>query len=267
MKKLLSVIIVTYNCEDFVDKCIKSVLKFLPENGEIIIIDNNSSDKTTEVLRKYDSSHVIKILESEVNLGFGKANNKASNVAEGEYLFLLNPDTELIEPVFERLINFYQSHQDMGVISPKLIGENGEVQAIAKKLPSILGAIKEYIFGINGAYEQYVPVGNNPVRVEAVYAAAVLIKKGLFEELGGFDEGFFMYYEDIDLCRRLKKRRKSVYYFPGVKVKHLLGAAKTTHNRNSLNLESSKKYHGLIGFLLLHSIFLIPRLRRKFGLS
>lgn len=267
MKKLVSVIIVTFNCEDFIDNCVKSVLKFLPENGEIIIIDNKSTDKTLEKLRKYNSNPKIKILESDENLGFGKANNIASKLVEGEYLFLLNPDTELIEPVFNELIDFYKSRPDIGLVSPKLVSDEGKVQAVAQNLPTVLGAIKEYIFGKSAAYEQYVPTGDSSVKVEAVYAAAVLIKKDLFLELGGFDDKFFMYYEDIDLCRRLRGYGKSVYYFPGVKVKHLIGGARATLNRNSLNLESSKKYHGLAGFLLLQIIFLIPRLRRKFGLS
>lgn len=267
MKKLISVIIVTYNCEDFIDNCIKSVLKFLPEKGEIIIIDNNSTDETAEKIRKYDSNPNVKILESGENLGFGKANNKASKLAEGEYLFLLNPDTELIEPVFNKLIDLYKSWPDIGLVSPKLVSDEGKVQAVAQNLPTVLGAIKEYIFGKSAAYEQYVPTGDSFVKVEAVYAAAVLIKKDLFLELGGFDDKFFMYYEDVDLCRRLKKIGKSIYYFPGVKVKHLIGASKTTLNRHNLNLESSKKYHGLVKFLLLQLIFLIPRLRRKLKLS
>src|SRR3989338_8436538 len=102
----LSIITVSYNSEDFIENFIKSVLKFKPVNSELIILDNNSSDKTVDVVEKYGEK--LKLVESSENLGFSKGNNKAVKESTGECLLFLNPDTELLEPIDE-LIKFYEN--------------------------------------------------------------------------------------------------------------------------------------------------------------
>lgn len=260
----LSVIIVSYNSGKFIKKCVNSVLKNLPDDGEIIVIDNASTDKTLEILSK------CKVIESKINLGFSKGNNEAVKEAKGEYLFFLNPDTEIPSQAgddknfFSELINFYEQNPDAGIVGPKLVMENGRVQPSVRKLPSVWGAFQEYILGIKNSYEQYVPEGFKPVEVEMVYGAAMLIKKDLFEKLRGFDEKFFLYYEDADLCKRVRNLGKKIYYFPKVSIKHLVGATKSDLDRSKINWQSAEKYHGLIGATLLRLIFLVPRLRRHF---
>lgn len=256
----LSVIIVSYNSESFIEKCILSVLKNLPKNGEVIVIDNNSGDKTVKVLEKFGSE--IKLIKSSDNLGFSKGNNRAVKESSGDYFFFLNPDTEIETPVFDELLNFYENTLDAGIVAPKLIMEDGKVQESVKRLPTIWGAIKEFIFGVKNAYIQYVPEGKNPIEVEMVYGAAFLMKKDLFERLNGFDEKFFLYYEDADLCNRIRQLGKKIYYYPGVSIKHLVGATKSNQDKYKLNLESSKKYHGAFGAFILKIIFLTSRLRR-----
>lgn len=254
----ISVVIVSYNSQGFIEKCINSVLKNLSEKGEVIVLDNGSNDKTVDILKKFGNRIILKL--SDKNLGFAKGYNLVAKQAKGEYLFILNPDTEIQRPIFDELIKFYETTVDAGIVVPKLIMPNGQSQAFVRKLPTLWGAVKEYILGITHAYSEYVPEGDKPQVVEMAYGAAWLIKKDLFEELRGFDEKFFLYYEDVDFCKRLKKLSKKVYYYPKVSIKHLVGGTKSEIDKNKLNLESAQKYHGWLGFLILQLIFRLHRL-------
>lgn len=254
----ISVVIVSYNSQDFIEKCIRSVLKNLPTYAEVIVLDNFSTDKTVEILKKFIPK--IKLLKSDENLGFTKGCNKAVKEAKGEYLFLLNPDTEMSEPIIDELIKFYETTVDAGIVAPKLIMPNGQIQPSVRKLPTLMGALKEYILDIKNSYSEYVPSGDKPQVVEMVYGAAWLIKKDLFDKLRGFDEKFFLYYEDVDFCKRLREIDKKVYYYPKVSIKHLVGGTKSEIDKSKLNLESAQKYHGWFGFLILQLIFRLHRL-------
>ncbi len=264
MIKRLSVIIVSYNSGDFIEKCIKSVLKNLPENSEIIVLDNASNDETVDILKKFGKK--IKLIISNKNLGFGMGSNLASKKASGEYLFLLNPDTEIIKPIFDELINFYEKTPDAGIVAPKLVMQDEKIQPSVKKLPTVWGAFKEYILGEKYAYGEYAPENSEPVEVEMAYGAAWLVKKDLFNKLNGFDEKFFLYYEDADFCKRIRKWGKKVYYYPKVSIKHLVGGTKSKADKYMLNLESAKKYHGILKFIILQLIFKINSLLKKTGI-
>lgn len=254
----ISVIIISYNSENFIEKCLSSLLKNLPLKSEVIVLDNASSDSTVEKLTKFIPQ--IKLIKSSKNLGFATGCNKATQEAKGEYLFFLNPDTEINTPVLEELVEFYGSHPNAGIVAPKLIMPDGKTQPSAKKLPTIWGAFKEYILGIKNSYSQYVPEGDNPQAVEMVYGAAILIKKDLFERLKGFDEKFFLYYEDADLCKRVAEIGKKVYYCPQVSVTHLVGGTRSDQDKYKLNLEASIKYHGFFKSIVLQIIFRLHRL-------
>lgn len=253
LKLKLSVVIVAYNSEDFIKKCISSLLKNLPDYGEIIVLDNGSEDRTFSILQEFKSQ--INLIQSDKNLGFGKGNNLAAKKAQGSFLFFLNPDTQINQPLFQDLIKFYEEHPDAGIVAPALVMPDGKIQSSVKNLPTVPGAFREYILGVKNAYSEYVPDNEKPEEVEAVYAAAILIKKDLFEKLHGFDEKYFMYYEDIDLCKRIGILGRKIYYFPSSRISHLVGGTKSKRNKYELNLTSSKLYHGLLGSLLLQIIF------------
>lgn len=254
----ISVIIISYNSENFIENCLSSLSKNLPSKSEVIVLDNASSDSTVEKLKKFIPQ--IKLIKSKENLGFAKGCSKAAKKAKGKYLFFLNPDTEINSPVLEELVEFYGNHPNAGIVAPKLIMPDGTVQPSVKKLPTIWRAFQEYILGIKNSYSQYIPERNNPQAVEMVYGAAILIKKDLFEKLKGFDEKFFLYYEDADLCRRVHEMGKKVYYYPQVSVKHMVGGTKSDQDKYKLNLEASIKYHGLFKSAVLQIIFRLHRL-------
>lgn len=253
----LSIIIVSYNSEEFIKKCISSVLQFSSDR-EVIVFDNASSDKTVSILKNFGSR--ITLVESKENLGFAKGNNEAAKIAQGEYLLFLNPDTEFFSRGLTKLIEYYQSNKDIGIIAPKLIMGNGQVQPTVKRLPTVAGAFAEYILKKRNAYSEYIPDLTKPTQVDAVYGAAMLIRRDFFNTIGKFDERFFLYYEDLEFCRRVHNLGKKVIYFPLFSITHLVGATKSSQDKYLLNKKSAQIYHGKLGYLVLQLIFILRRL-------
>ncbi|QQG43517.1 MAG: glycosyltransferase family 2 protein [Candidatus Daviesbacteria bacterium] len=259
----VSIISVSFNNGSSIENFISSVQKNISPKDELIIVDNHSNDDTALKIKNFKN---VKLILSDKNLGFSKGNNLGVKSARGQYLFFLNPDTQMEKPILDELVSFYED-KDAGLVGPKLIESSGTIQASVRNLPTIWEAFREYILGIKHKFGQYVPAVNHPIEVGAVYGAAMLVSKKLFEEIKGFDERYFLYYEDIDLCRKIKRAGKHVYYFPGVYIKHLVGGSKSSLDRALLNRKSLYIYHGFIEGSILNLIFLIARLRRKLTLG
>ncbi len=218
---ILSLITVTYNAQSFIESLLKS-LKFLPPDTEVIIVDNHSSDQTTEIVQKYP---LIKLIKNSQNLGFGTGNNIAAENALGKYLFILNPDTVLLKDTVSKLLECAQKTPGAGIISPKLIEDNGRAQPSIRNLPTFWRAFQEYILKRKNVYEPFSLTGNQPIEVESVYGAAMLIKNDIFKKAGGFNEKYFMYYEDLELCKEVRKLGYKVFYLPNVLINHKVGAS------------------------------------------
>ncbi|MDO8619192.1 MAG: glycosyltransferase family 2 protein [Candidatus Daviesbacteria bacterium] len=246
----LSIITVTFNNERNIDKYLEALLKNLPENTEVIIADNNSSDKTVERIKNYPS---IKLLENNQNLGFAKANNIAVKKSQGEYLFFLNPDTQVLDDAINKLLNFADENEAVGIIAPKLVQLDKKVQPTVRKLPTILGAIKEYYFGIKNSYEAYVPNEETPVVVESVVGGAILIKRGVFEKVGKFNEKYFLYYEDLELCKQVLQKGYKIFYFPQAVIIHEVGGS-ISEQKNTWIVDAAKIYHGVVAYFFLYWI-------------
>lgn len=241
----LSIIIVNYNTNKFLDECLKS----LPDNSEIIVVDNNSKEKPTSLKAK--------TILNDKNLGFAKAVNIGLKNAKGKYIFLLNPDTKISAEAINKMINFYESHKDTGIVAPKLISRNNVIQKSVRKFPTVFGAFKEYILNQKGEYDFYIP--DKTSQVDVVVGACILIKKDLFKKIGGLSEKYFLYYEDIDLCRKVKRAGFKVYFLPDVEVFHQIGSSSTSNSYNLL-VQSSKIYHGLINYLIIKYIIKLSQI-------
>lgn len=227
----LSVIIVTFNHQSAIKESLMGLTKNLPGSAEVIIVDNASTDRTVDEARSVKG---VKIIEADKNLGFSRGCNLGANVASGEYLFFLNPDTRVVDDAIAKLLEYIKQHQDVGLVAPRLMLPDGQVQPSVTKLPTLSGAISEYYFHKPNAYGEYVPEGFEPVEVEAVYGAAMMVAKKNFDKVGGFDERYFLFYEDLDLCRKIGSLGLKIVYLPNFKVVHLLGESTKKISRSEL---------------------------------
>jgi len=249
----LSIIIVNYNTKDLTLACVNSIGKSKPHLGYEIIVVDNGSDK------KMSKSKDYRLVENKENLGFAKAVNQGIKIAKGKYILLLNSDTRVKKGSIDQLYEFALSHPDAGMVGPKLVNGNGSVQPSSYHFPTLFGAIREFWFGEESAYEKYSPGGKGGVAVDALVMAAVLIVPRALEKVGLLDEKYFMYFEDMDYARRLKKSGLKVYYDSKSIVEHIHGASgkglEDKGNQWRRLIPSSKIYHGnfmhnLINFVL-----------------
>ena len=238
----LSIIIVTYNNERYLDKLLKE-LNSGPLNWQIIIIDNNSRNpKTKKILSKYKKEPNFSIIFNQENIGFARAVNQGEKLAKGKYLLLLNPDIIINPSQIKRLLQF--TEKNFGVVAPTLVLPNGKRQSSVYHLPSLTGAIKEFVIGVKNSYSPYVPRSKRPLQVEMAVGACLLIPHKLFKSLGGLNPKYFLYFEDVDFCQRLKHHNIPIWYLPEVKVKHYLGESGRKSKTQLLLEKSASLYFG-----------------------
>jgi len=205
-------------------------------DGEIIVVDNNSSDRSQEYLPQKFAD--VKFIFNDANLGFAKACNQGFKISSGDYALFLNPDTILSETCLKDCISFFEAHTDAGAVGVKMLDEKGNFLKESKRgLPSPSASFYK-LFGLTAMfpgskiigkyYEGHLPESeNNPVDI--LSGAFIMIKRKVFEKVNGFDESFFMYGEDIDLSLRITQLGFKNYYLGKVSVTHLKGGS-TTYN-------------------------------------
>lgn len=230
MIKKLSIIIITRNSEEVIYNCLSSVLKYYDNKDlyEIIVVDNNSSDKTSDLLANFSQ---IKIILNKDNKGFAKACHKGVKISTGEYLMFLNPDIIMENNVFEEAKKIFDQEKGIAVIGPKLIYTNGRLQPSVRKLPDLLSQLimlfKLDHLGISfKSVNKYLCQNFNyelKQEVGQVMGACFITHKKIWRRLNGFDTRFFIWFEEVDYCYRAKKLGLKVIYAPIGPVKHLLG--------------------------------------------
>jgi len=226
----LSVIILNYNVRYFLEQCVLSVQKALEGiDGEIIVIDNASSDESCEMM-KAKFPH-IKLIENKENLGFPKGNNIGVAQAKGEYICILNPDTVVAEDTFFKILNsqLVTRNSQLGIIGCKLIDGTGNFLPESKRgVPTPWVAFTK-IFGLYkisnyfGKYYAQHLSENESGKVDILVGAFMVMKRELYLKVGGFDENCFMYSDDIDLSYLVLKTGKSNHYFHETSVIHYKG--------------------------------------------
>ncbi len=251
----LSIIIVNFNTRKLTLDCIKSILVYPPKVGyEIVIVDNASSDDSLEALKKFKSVRrlggKLRIIENGANLGFSKANNIGIKSAHGRYVLLLNSDTKVKRDSLYNLYKFASSKSFAGVVGARLLNPDKSIQSSVFRLPTISRAVMHYLFG-KRILDKYAPKGDEPVEVESVVGAAFLLTPRVIGEVGFLDERYFMYFEDLDYCRKVRSKGLKVYYVPQSQIIHYHGASK---GKMEFLVKSSKTYHGMIGHYIFNSI-------------
>jgi len=249
----VSVIIVNYNTGKLLTSAVKSVIGF--PGVEVVVIDNDSKDHSVAMLRKSVHAKNLIIKETGQNLGFGKGVNLAATLAKGKYLYLLNPDAALTKAALSRMLETAKKYGDRAIIAPRLENPDGSAQPSCFRPQTIVNAIKEYWFGVKGAYAKYLPRGRAPRPVHCAAAAAWLIPRPLWDKLGGLNEKFFLYFEDLDMCDRVKTAGFQVIYDPQAVVKHEHGVSSRTNPVvMKLFLASAYTYHGKLKKILIDLI-------------
>lgn len=252
----LTVITVTYNNSGQIENYFRSLKKHLfPKIAtQVIVVDNNSQDNTILILEDLAIHHPqLTIFRNPQNRGFSAANNQTANLAQGKYLLFLNPDTQLKDSSFLKLIQKLENDPKIGLISPALVNKRGDYQPLAYHPQTLKNAFWQFFFQKN-TFSPYVPP--NEQVVHALAGAALIMKKTLFDRLDGWNEKYFMYFEDLDLCDRVRKLGKKIVYCPQATLIHELGSSgKNLGQKPSRWLvQSSKKYHGLFKYCLLNLI-------------
>lgn len=243
----VSVIIVSYNVQRFLDLCLDSVFRALRDvPSEVLVVDNNSADGSPEmVANRYPSAKLIKNKE---NAGFAKANNQAVALASGEYIHFLNPDTVLPEDFYSKTMAFLSQNPDAGCLGPRLIDGRGAFALDSKKaFPSFWTSVYKLsgiskLFSPSSKFNRYYRLDlpeKEIAEVEVLSGCCLLVRKEAIGKAGGsFDEGYFMYCEDVDLCYRIHLAGFKNYYFPEVSIIHYKG-----ESTRKLSLGHMKIFH------------------------
>ncbi len=227
----LSIVIVSFNVRYFLESCLYSVFKALEGvEGEVIVVDNNSVDGTLRMLGEKFSQ--VKLISNRENTGFAKACNQGIAVARGRYVLLLNPDTLIEETTLVKSIRFMDEHPDAGALGVKMIDGKGKFLPESKRaLPTPAVAFYK-IFGLGSLFPRSKTFNryylghldeNKTHAVEVLTGAFMLLRKEVLDKVGGLDEDYFMYGEDIDLSYRITQAGYKNYYFPETTIVHYKG--------------------------------------------
>ncbi len=249
----ISIIIVSYNVRDLLKLCIRSLEKFWPQeySFEIIVLDNCSNDGTVEMLKS--DFPQVRLIDSQTNLGFSVGNNEAAKIASGETLFLLNPDTELIDDSMGKFLDDYYSENEKRIYAPRLLNTNGTVQRSLIKFPGVWQMFGElfYLTHIIPGFKIIAEKISDKKEVEAISGAALLLEKNYFVELNMFDPNLF-WMEDVDLCLKNKLSGGKNIYFPLTEIVHHSGKS------------STKSYTMVIANQLLSKVKFINKYSNRF---
>ena len=246
----VSVVVVSFNVRNLLETCLASLKS--ASSGldlEIVVVDNGSSDGSAELIRRRFPD--VKLIESATNLGYGGAINLGARAARGGYLLVLNSDTEMREGAIKHLVDVLNIQVDVAVAGPRLRYPNASTQSSRRRYPGPLTALLESTVlqrwwpsspVLNRYYVLDRP--NERQDVDWLVGACLLVRRSAFEEVGGFDERFTMYSEELDLCHRIRDRGYRVSFEPAAEVIHHEGRSSEQNlaRRNREFAESKSRY-------------------------
>ncbi|MBP6015975.1 MAG: glycosyltransferase family 2 protein [Candidatus Promineofilum sp.] len=265
----LSIIIVNWNVRDLLRNCLHSI-----DAGrgtlsvEVIVVDSASADDSVAMVR--DEFPWVSLIPCAENVGFPRGNNLGLAEALGTYLLLLNPDTVILADVLPKMVAFLQACPDVGALGPQLLNTDGSIQSSRRRFPTAATGFLEstWLEGLApGVLRRYYALDlpdDATADVDWLTGACIMVPRTVYEEIGGLDEGYYMYSEELDWCRRIKAAGRRVVYYPAAQVIHHIGksseqAVTARHiNFQRAKLRYFRKYHGRVlagalrAFLLAH---------------
>ncbi|RMG65927.1 MAG: glycosyltransferase family 2 protein, partial [Calditrichaeota bacterium] len=275
----ISVVIVSYNVKAYLQQALHSLQRALQGiSHEIFVVDNASVDGTVPMLRRRFPDVIV--IENQENVGFGRANNQALARARGEFVVMINPDTVVQEDTFRKLLEFFERTPDAAAATCKIINPDGSFSVDCRHaIPTPMVAFWKVtglsrLFPHSKIFGQYNLTYLDPDEtypVPAVSGSFMMVKRQVLEEVGFFDERFFMYCEDIDLCYRINLKGYKIYYVPTTQIIHYKGESTKKNNldyvitfNRALYQFFQKYYASSYGFLIRWTIVLGIVLRGVF---
>lgn len=264
----VSVVVVSFNTRDMLCECLETLDR---EAGavsyETIVVDNASRDESADMVKQHFPN--ARLIPSEVNLGFAAANNQGFPLARGRYVALLNSDAFLKPGALERAVQQMDARPEVGLAGGLLVGRDGSCQPSARMFPSLTNEFLS-LSGLSarypksrffGRFDRTWAAPEDAAEVDWVPGAFSIIRRDVLEKVGYFDEKFFLYYEEVDLCRRIKRAGYTICYWPDVAVVHIGGESSRTVKRLSMSSSGSqltlwrmrsellyyRKHHGFCG--------------------
>lgn len=269
----LSIIIVSWNVKDRLRDNLRSIFysSISKSNFEVFVVDNNSSDGTVELVRR-EFPEVI-LIENKDNLGFAKANNQALKQARGDYFLLLNPDMKVFPDTLDKMLGWMKTNQQVSVAGCHLIDELGEIVKHVRRFPTFIDQLAivlkmPHLFPtVLSNYLRNDFDYSVAAKVDSVRGGFFMLRKETLEKIGLLDERFFVWFEEVDYCRRVSQAGGEVWYTPTVKCIDYVGQSfnqvkrGTTQKyfRNSMLLYF-KKWHPFWQYLILRLAWPISKL-------
>jgi GT2 family glycosyltransferase len=221
----LSIIIVNWNTKDLLLQCLESVYQTIKRiEMEVFVVDNGSIDGSIAAAK--ERFQEVKFIQNEINLGFARANNQALSLAKGRYLLLLNPDTQVKKGAIERLISFMDTHPEAGGAGAQLLNSDGSRQNSIANFPSLAtellnkSLLRWFFPSVFPGKERNYP---EPIEVDSVIGACMVVKRDAIEPVGLLDEGYFLFLEETDWCYRMKRTGWKIYHVPQAEIYHFQG--------------------------------------------
>lgn len=265
MKKL-SISIVNYNAGEYLVRCLDSLEKIKDEvEFDVYVVDNASIDGSIEVAREKFPG--INYVLNEDNLGFGKAHNMVLKKAKTPYVLTLNPDTEIPRGVLKYLIDFMEKNSEVGIASPRVEKSDGTLDAASHRgFPTPLASVLYFFFKNDKRYHLTNRDMSKIHEVDSVVGAFMMIRKSVLDKIGYFDEDYFLYGEDLDLCYRVKNAGFKVMYIPQVKIMHVKGVSSgiKKHSQGDSSANKSTKNKSLGYFYSTMKIFYRKHYEKKY---
>ncbi len=264
----LSVIIVSWNVKALLKECLRSIDENRGTlNLEVIVVDSASSDGSPDMVS--EDFPWVRLIASDANLGYPRGNNVGITASRGRHVVILNPDTVVLRNALTSMVDYLDGHIDVGVLGPQLLNADGSIQSSRRRFPSLLTGIFESTwleslapdillrryYGLDLADDQVSDV-------DWVTGACLMVPRRIIDHVGLFDDGYFMYSEELDWCRRINDAGWRVVYLPEAQVIHLVGksseqAVTARHvNFQQAKLRYFRKHHGRLPAATLRLILL-----------
>jgi N-acetylglucosaminyl-diphospho-decaprenol L-rhamnosyltransferase len=263
----ISVVIVSYESRALLARCLAALEADADRRAstEVIVVDQASSDGTAAfVTGEHPGVRLVALGE---NVGFGAGNNRGAELAQGRWLLLLNSDAFVRPGALDELLRFAEARPGIGAAGPRLLWPDGRLQRSCRRFPTVFRLATEYLYLrklaprsriLNGFYYGEF-AHDEPRRVDWLTGACVLVRRELYERLGGFDEAFFLYSEEVDLLRRAAETGAETWYDPAAEVVHVWGG--TAGRASALTLEEQARSH--VRYLCKHASAATARRARR----